>query len=126
MRDLIVAAQLGEPSRSPEGANVFEFNFPLENPVFAGHFPGRPILPGVVQLEMVRVASESVLNGPLEIREIRKAKFQRAIAPGETMRMELKLSNDEGMVRARATFSVDGQAAGETVLFLATNPQNSR
>ena len=60
--------------------------------MFAGHFPDRPMLPGVFQLEMAHVAAESVLNCPLAVREIPKAKFQRPILPGEIVRLELKLS----------------------------------
>ena len=118
MRDSIGAARIGDPSHNADGATVFEFKFGAEDPTFAGHFPGRPILPGVFQLEMTRVAAESVLNCPLFVREIRKAKFQRPILPGETVRAELKLSGQDDTIQARASFSVGGQPAGETVLIL--------
>ena len=62
MRDSIAAARIGEPRQNAEGATVFEFKFDPEDPTFAGHFPGHPILPGVFQLEMVRIAAERVLN----------------------------------------------------------------
>ena len=118
LRDSIGAARLGDPRQNADDATVFAFQFGAEDPTFAGHFPGRPILPGVFQLEMTRVAAESVLNCPLSVREIRKAKFQRPIGPGETVRVELKLTRNDGVIQARASFSVDGQAAGETVLLL--------
>lgn len=118
MRDSIFAARTGEQRRKVEGSLVFEFQFSADDPTFAGHFPGHPILPGVFQLEMARGAAESVLNCQLAVREIRKAKFQRPILPGETVRMELKLSEKDGMIEARAGFSVAGQTAGETILFL--------
>ena len=118
MRDSITAARLGEPQQNLDGTVAFEFQFPAEDLTFTGHFPGRPILPGVFQLEMTRVASELVLKCVLVVREIRKAKFQRPILPGEAVRMELKLSEKDEVIQARADFSVAGQAAGETVLFL--------
>ena len=118
MRDSIAAARIGDPCQAADGATLFEFKFGAEDQTFAGHFPGHPILPGVFQLEMTRVAAESVLNCPLSIREIRKARFQRPILPGETVRVELKLSQSDGVIQARAGFSVDGQPAGETILFL--------
>ena len=102
MRDSISAARIGDPRQNADGTTVFEFKFAAEDPAFAGHFPGRPILPGVFQLEMTRVAAESVLNCLLSVREIRKAKFQRPILPGETVRAELKLSTTDGAVQARA------------------------
>jgi 3-hydroxymyristoyl/3-hydroxydecanoyl-(acyl carrier protein) dehydratase len=118
MQNSIAAARRGEPQKNADGINVFEFRFRAGDPVFAGHFPNRPLLPGVFQLEMTRVAAENILNCPLAVREISKAKFQRPILPDETVRLELKLSETEKTIRARASFSVQGQSAGETILLL--------
>ena len=118
LRDSIAAARVSDPRQNAEGATVLEFKFGPEDPTFTGHFPGRPILPGVFQLEMARVAAEFVLKSSLSVQEIRKAKFQRPIFPGETVRLELKITTNDGAIRARADFSVDGQPAGETVLLL--------
>ena len=121
MRDSINAARVGEPRPNGDGATVFEFRFGADDPTFAGHFPGHPILPGVFQLEMVRMVAESVLGCPLSIREIRKAKFRRPILPGEGVRVELKVSSKDDVVQASACFSVSGQPAGETDLLLCRN-----
>jgi 3-hydroxymyristoyl/3-hydroxydecanoyl-(acyl carrier protein) dehydratase len=118
MRDSIAAARVGGPSPEVAGATTFEFRFRADDPTFAGHFPARPIVPGVFQIEMARTAAESVLGGPLGVREIRKAKFLRPILPEELVRMDLKLSDSDGAIQARAAFSVDGQRAGEAVLTL--------
>ena len=103
-------------SRAQRGAR--EFQFDATEPFFAGHFPGQPILPGVFQLEMVRQAAEETLKLPVVIRAVRKAKFQRPIRPGETVRLELKLSEDGDGFLAHARFFVGEQAAGETQLRL--------
>ncbi len=118
MRDSIAAARISGPRLEADGTAVFEFRFGAEDPTFAGHFPTRPLLPGVFQLEMARVAAEVVLNCPLAVREITKGKFQRPIGPAETVRVEMKLSEKDGTIRARAGFSVQGQPAGETILQL--------
>ena len=118
LRDSISAARLGEPRPNADGSMTLEFKFGADDPVFAGHFPGRPILPGIFQLELARVAAESVLHCALAVREIRKAKFQRPVLPDEIMRLELKLLNKDGVIQAHAVFSVGGQAAGETNLLL--------
>jgi 3-hydroxyacyl-[acyl-carrier-protein] dehydratase len=118
MRDSIAAAQRGGPTPGADGASVFEFRFRADDPVFAGHFPARPLLPGVFQLEMARVAAEAVLQSPLAILEITRAKFLRPIIPEETVRVELQVSDNPGTIGARASFSVHGQPAGETVLIL--------
>jgi 3-hydroxymyristoyl/3-hydroxydecanoyl-(acyl carrier protein) dehydratase len=121
MQNSISAARSGEPQKNAQGADVFEFRFSADDPVFAGHFPNRPLLPGIFQLEMTRVAAEIILNCPLAVREISKAKFQRPILPDETVRVELKLSETGDTIQARASFSVKGQSAGETILLLWRN-----
>ena len=118
LRDSIFAARLGELRSNADGSTTLEFKFGADDPVFAGHFPGRPILPGIFQLELARVAAESVLNCALTVREIRKAKFQRPVLPDEVVRMELKLLNKDRAIQAHSVFSVNGQAAGETNLLL--------
>ena len=121
MQSSIAAARIGSPQQNADGTNILEFRFGADDPTFAGHFPNRPLLPGVFQLEMARAAAECVLNCPLGVREISKAKFQRPILPDEIVQMELKLSEVDGAIQARANFSVKGQAAGETILLLCRN-----
>jgi 3-hydroxymyristoyl/3-hydroxydecanoyl-(acyl carrier protein) dehydratase len=121
MRESIAAARIGKPQPNPDGTAVFEFRFSADNPVFAGHFPGHPILPGVFQLELVRVAAGLAMQCALAVREIRKAKFQRPILPGEAVRLALKLSVKKETIQASAHFSVIGQPAGEMILLLCRN-----
>jgi 3-hydroxymyristoyl/3-hydroxydecanoyl-(acyl carrier protein) dehydratase len=118
MRDSIAAARISGPVRQANGESVFEFRFGADDPTFAGHFPGRPLLPGVFQLEMARAAAEWVLGCSLGVSEVWKAKFMRPILPNELVRVCLELSESGGMVHARADFSVCGQRAGETALRL--------
>lgn len=122
MRDSILAARIGGAQAGADGSAILEFCFPAGDPTFAGHFPTRPLLPGVYQLEMTRVAAEAVLKCSLTVREITKAKFLRPIVPGETVRVELKLTEKPGTIQARAGFSVKGQPAGEAILQLARHP----
>ena len=118
MQSSIAAAQLSGPQLQTDGRAVFEYRFAADDPVFAGHFPGNPILPGVFQLELTRMAAEAVLKCPLAVREVSKAKFRLPISPAETIRVELKLTEKDGAVQARASFSVGVQPVGETILLL--------
>ena len=118
MKSSIAAAQINGPQLESDGRAIFEYQFPAEDPVFAGHFPGNPILPGVFQLELTRMATEAVLKCRLVLHEISKAKFRLPISPKETIRVELKLTEKEGLIQARAAFSVGTQSAGETILLL--------
>ena len=119
MRDSIRRAQVGEPQSNADGSTRLEFCFPADDPTFAGHFPARPLLPGVFQLEIARFAAELVLNCPLVIREITKAKFLRPIIPAETVRVELKLIEKPDTIQVRALFTVTGQPAGEAIVQVA-------
>src|SRR5262247_1681635 len=118
MRSSIVAARRDGPRRDADGTATMEFRFDADDPTFAGHFPSRPLLPGVFQLEMARAAAEWALDRSLAVREVCRAKFMRPILPGEIVRLDLKWSEEGGVVQVRAGFLVDGQAASETVMRL--------
>jgi len=119
MQDSIRRAQKAGPEVNADGSMRFEFCFLADDPTFAGHFPNRPLLPGVFQLEIIRTAAEAVLKQPVTVREIIKAKFVRPIISAETVRVELKLTEKPDTIQVRAIFSVTGQPAGEAILHLA-------
>jgi 3-hydroxyacyl-[acyl-carrier-protein] dehydratase len=118
MQASITAARFSGPTQESDGAACFEFKFAATDPVFAGHFPNQPLVPGVFQLEMARLGAEWLIGEQLGVREISKAKFLRPIVPKELVRMNLRLSQSDRYIGVRATFSIGGQAAGETVLKL--------
>ena len=69
------------------------FEVAADHPVFAGHFPGRPIVPGVMLLEWVlEAAARHLLRSPASLR-VREAKFFTPLAPAE--RAELLLEPGE-------------------------------
>lgn len=64
---------------------------PEQHPAFAGHFPGHPIVPGVVLLDEALHAISSALQRPLEQYEIASAKFLAVVGPGEQLRISFEL-----------------------------------
>jgi 3-hydroxyacyl-[acyl-carrier-protein] dehydratase len=93
-------------------------------PQFTGHFPGRPIMPGVLMVEaMAQAAGIAVLTLP-DYRGkiglfagIDECRFKRLVAPGDTLRLEVSVEKLRGMFgRVRAVASVDGEVAVEAVL----------
>jgi len=118
MRDSIKAALVTGPEAGADGASSLTFRFAAGDATFAGHFPDRPILPGVFQIEIARFAAEKVLARPVSVKEIVKAKFLRPIIPEETVRVELKSSVKADNMHIRAGFSVMGQPAGEAMLIV--------
>jgi 3-hydroxyacyl-[acyl-carrier-protein] dehydratase len=56
---------------------------PLEHPVFEGHFPGRPIVPGSMLIDLVLVAREGSAGD--RVTSVTSVKFHRPVAPGDTL-----------------------------------------
>ena len=65
-----------------------QFSVPLHDPCLAGHFPGRPLVPGVVVLERVVEAIEAV-HGPLGPLRLPQVKFLQPLLPEQASRVEL-------------------------------------
>lgn len=84
------------------------------NPYLAGHYPGRPIYPGVFVLESVVQATRRLLGNPeLVLVEVENVRFQAPLLPGDTLRLALSFTTDPDggyVVRARGT-RADGSAA---------------
>lgn len=65
-----------------------EFVVDAAHPSLPGHFPGHPIVPGVVLLDHVVEAIEAV-HGPLASMRLPQVKFLQPLLPGEAARIEL-------------------------------------
>jgi 3-hydroxyacyl-[acyl-carrier-protein] dehydratase len=62
-------------------------------PWYDGHFPGKPVLPGVAQLEMVAELISTLLGRPVFVDSISRVKFRKLIVPGELL--EIQVSRDD-------------------------------
>lgn len=99
-------------------------NVTANEPQFTGHFPERPIMPGVLMVEaMAQAGAVAVLTLPEYAGKlalfagINECRFRRTVLPGDTLRMEVTLEKLRGMFgRARAVASVDGEVAVEATL----------
>jgi 3-hydroxyacyl-[acyl-carrier-protein] dehydratase len=56
--------------------------------VFDGHFPGYPVVPGVMEVESARRAWEVAAGGRWRLTGVPKAKFKDKVLPGSTLRLE--------------------------------------
>lgn len=65
-----------------------------DHPAYAGHFPGRPILPGVVLLDAVLHALAAASGRDTATGQIRTAKFLSPVAPGEALRVDYAETGD--------------------------------
>ncbi len=87
---------------------------PQNHPSLAGHFPGQPIVPGVVLLDLVLDAIQAQWAGPLMLTAIVSTKFLQAVAPDTQLEMRIKLTRDEQPSRLKARFTTTH--AGASVL----------
>ena len=95
------------------------FSIPRDHPCLAGHFPGRPIVPGVLLLEHV-LAAIAAVHGPLHAQHLPQVKFLRPLLPGEPARVEFEsLAADAPGARRWRFRILDGDAqplaSGEVV-----------
>ncbi|MBR1921069.1 MAG: acyl-CoA synthetase [Kiritimatiellae bacterium] len=65
------------------------FSFTGDEPFFRGHFPGHPVLPGVVQLSFAVREAKKAFGFAGEISEAKKVKFDRVVEPGQTVTLAL-------------------------------------
>jgi 3-hydroxyacyl-[acyl-carrier-protein] dehydratase len=91
------------PGQSARGV----WNLTGEEWFFAGHFPGRPTLPGVLMCEAI--AGKLPLFGGLD-----SARFRRQVSPGDRLELAVELSRLSGRAgKGHGSASVDGQKACE-------------
>jgi 3-hydroxyacyl-[acyl-carrier-protein] dehydratase len=95
-------------------------NVTINEPFFQGHFPGQPIMPGVLIIEaMAQVAGVMAFSSGVEgkavyFMSIDNAKFRRPVVPGDQVIMDIKVLKQRGNVwRFSGTATVDGKLVSE-------------
>lgn len=82
-------------------------------PYFADHFPGKPLMPGVLLIECAAQAAGAVWGRPEAfLASVQQFRLQRPVLPGQTVVSEVVLEKDLG---ALAQFAVTLRVAGEIV-----------
>lgn len=102
-------------------------NVTFNEPFFQGHFPGTPIMPGVLIVEaMAQVGGIAILSmdeykGKLAVLTgIEKMKFRKQVVPGDTLIMEAELiAFKMGIGKAKVCARVDGKIAAEGEMMFA-------
>ncbi len=118
--DKIIEAEPGKPV---VGIKSVSYN----EPFFQGHFPGKPIMPGVLIVEcMAQVGAYAALNYP-EVKgkiallvRIENARFRHPVVPGDTLRIEVELIRLRGNLgRIGCSAFVEGKLVADAELTFA-------
>ncbi|TVR34988.1 MAG: 3-hydroxyacyl-[acyl-carrier-protein] dehydratase FabZ [Balneolaceae bacterium] len=98
-------------------------NVTVNEEFFNGHFPGAPIMPGVLQVEaMAQSGAILIMKNSVEDPEkslmvftgIKNAKFRKSVVPGDQLRMEVNLVNQRrNFITMTGKATVDGQVVCE-------------
>ena len=97
-------------------------NVTINEPFFQGHFPGHPIMPGVLIIEAMAQVGGILLMGTVDgadskvvyFMSLDNVKFRRPVKPGDQLRFELDIVQIRGMVcKMRGVARVDGEVVAE-------------
>ena len=107
-------------------------NVTINEEFFLGHFPGHPVVPGVLLLEAMAQAGGILLLHDMPDRHqkllyftgVERARFRRPVVPGDQLRMEIDILNTRAnFCRLQAKGLVDDKLAVEAVLTSAMVPR---
>ena len=108
-------------------------NVSANEPHFQGHFPGMPIMPGVLQLEAMAQTAGILVNRVAKVAggipyflTIDKAKFRKLIKPGDQMRIEVEMVTlRTKTAKFQAKVLVDGVLASEAEMMCMLTDQKA-
>jgi 3-hydroxyacyl-[acyl-carrier-protein] dehydratase len=100
---------------------VAQIVFAQDHPAFAGHFPGTPIVPGVLLLAEALARLGVSAAAPLQCSRILSAKFLRPVHPGEIVDVELRARDTR---HSELTLSTAGALVAEVRLEHPTEASN--
>ena len=104
-------------------------NVTVSEEFFQGHFPGTPVMPGVLMIEsLAQVATILLLSRPageanqVFLRGVDNAKFRRQVVPGDRLQLEVTMGRRRGRVqRATGLATVGGQVVAEADLVMVVD-----
>jgi 3-hydroxyacyl-[acyl-carrier-protein] dehydratase len=108
-------------------------NVTINEPFFQGHFPARPVMPGVLIIEAMAQAAGILSymtlginpgsNSLIYLAGIDRARFKKPVGPGDQLRMEMELTRSvRGVGKFVGVAKVDGAVVAEAEIMAAQRP----
>lgn len=102
---------------------------PMDSPVFEGHFPGSPLVPGVLLVETMAQASGFMLLSRMKFEKmpflanVTSAKMRSFVEPGAVLQVQAELEHDgSGFSKTRARISCEGRKICDSRLMFRIMP----
>ncbi len=117
MRQAINQAALA-PAELAENSAEQRFCFAEDFIGFAGHFPGYPILPAILQTLLAQLVAEQLVGEPLEFLAMERAKFSRQVRPGDELCVKVVFRERGEQLRCAVELSCGAEVAASFTLSL--------
>ncbi|MDL2245157.1 hypothetical protein LJC54_06625 [Parabacteroides sp. OttesenSCG-928-J18] len=101
---------------SLEDETKYRIRLNAAHPIYADHFPGNPITPGVCMIQMIKELARETIGVDLLIRKIVRVRYHRVIDPVATPDVELSLQilpQEDNEYKITATFSAGEQKCAQ-------------
>lgn len=102
---------------------------PQESTIFEGHFPGHPLMPGVLLIESMAQSSGFAILAVNRFERmpflagVREAKLRRFVTPGAELELEARVEHDgSGFAMTEASIAQDGEAVASAKLTFRVMP----
>ncbi len=118
MRSAIEKSALG-PAALADGTGQQSFQFAEDFVGFAGHFPGYPILPAVLQALLAQMVAEQIVGKPLQFLALERAKFTQQLRPGDCIRVKVDSEQKAEQQHCRCELWLGEDRAASFALLLA-------
>jgi 3-hydroxyacyl-[acyl-carrier-protein] dehydratase len=102
---------------SAENGNVrAKVRFPRDFLALRGHFPGHPVVPGVMLFSLAVLLAEKARACPVILTEVTWAKFSRQVVPGDALAADLSVLGNDDRFTIKAALTIEGKPAASFLL----------